>query len=351
MKQKFFFALATAALAVACSKNAPVEETAVPDDGIHQAELISFNTNVYSVATTKAALDEWNGQQIYIYGVNKTTNQLHIDNDAAIAPAQGQTAITLSQTYYYDPNNTCYDFYGYYLGTATRGDAVVDAGNITYPITIDGSQDIMLAKADQATDIAGTTVNNPNHAYSAYSARRGVVPNLDFKHQLSKFTFQIKAGSKSGAEVAVTTLTLESRATADLTVVGAQALAGTGDLTPLALTLPDGDACKPSWDDALTAENQAVKVLGDLMVVPGEASYNMAVSLGDIVPSIPINITPAKVGAASFEAGYAYTITVIIYGIEKIEITATMTPWENGGSMTFDPDEEWSKEENNEENA
>lgn len=350
MKQKFFFALATAALAVACSKNAPVEETAVPDDGIHQAELISFNTNVYSVATTKAALDEWDGQQIYIYGVNKTTGDLHIDNDEATAPAQGQTAITLSQTYYYDPNNTCYDFYGYYLGGATRGDAVVDAGNITYPITIDGSQDIMLAKADQATDIAGTTVNNPNHAYSAYSARRGVVPNLDFKHQLSKFTFRIKAGSASAAEVAVTALTLESRATADLTVVGAQGLAGTGDLTPLALDLSGVD-CTPSWNPELTAENQAVKVLGDLMVVPGETSYNMAVSLGDIVPSTTKTITPEMVGAESFKAGYAYTITVIIYGNEPIQITATMTPWAPGGDMTFDPDEEWSNEENNEENA
>ena len=341
MKNKLFFAVASAALAVACAKNAPVEEPnlpVVPDDGIHRAELISFNTNVYSVATAKAALDSWNSQPIFIYGVNKANGALHIDNDAAIAPAAGETAITLSDTYYYDPSNTCYDFYGYYVDDAILGPVSVAEGNITYPVTISGSQDIMLAKADQATDIEGTEVNIPDYAYSAFSARRGVVPNLEFKHQLSKFTFQIKAGSESGSTVAVTNLTLTSKTTGDLTVVGAQGLVGNGETYPLTLALPVD--CTPGWNQE-SNEASAPKVLGDLMVIPGEPSYDLAVSLGDIVPAIPIKITPEKVGAEKFEAGYAYTITIIIYGIEEIDITATMAPWVNGGEMTFDPDEEW----------
>lgn len=346
MKNKLFFAIASAALAVACSKNAPVgEQTSlpvVPDDGIHRAELISFNTNVYSVATAKAALDSWDSQPIFIYGVNKTNGDLHINNDAATAPADGDNYITLSNTYYYDPNNTCYDFYGYYVDDAILGPVSVSEGNITYPVTITGSQDIMLAKADQATDIAGK-VNNPAYAYSAYSARRGVVPNLEFKHQLSKFTFQIKAGSASGATVAVTNLTLTSKTTGDLTVVGAQGLVGNGDTTPLTLALPAD--CTPDWD-VVSGTAGAPKVLGDLMVIPGEASYDLEVSLGDIVPAIPISITPGDVGATSFDAGYAYTITVIIYGIEEIKITASMAPWVDGGDMTFDPDEEWSNNDN-----
>lgn len=341
MKNKLFFAVASAALAVACAKNAPVEEPnlpVVPDDGIHRAELISFNTNVYSVATAKAALDSWDSQDIFIYGVNKKNGELHINNDAATAPAQGETAITLSKTYYYDPSNTCYDFYGYYVDDAILGEVSVAEGNITYPVTISGSQDIMLAKADQATDIEGTEVNNPGYAYSAFSARRGVVPNLEFKHQLSKFTFQIKAGSQSGSTVAVTNLTLTSKTTGNLTVVGDQGLVGNGETSPLTLALPVD--CTPDWN---LAEDKAgdPKVLGDLMVIPGEPSYDLAVSLGDIVPAIPITITPDKVGAEKFEAGYAYTITIIIYGIEEIKIDATMAPWVNGGEMTFDPDEEW----------
>ena len=40
-----------------------------------------------------------------------------------------------------------------------------------------------------------------------------------------------------------------------------------------------------------------------------------------------------------FEEGTAYNVTIVVYGPEEIKITAELTPWLNGGEVTYDPDE------------
>ena len=82
----------------------------------------------------------------------------------------------------------------------------------------------MLAKADQKTDIDAvgkTDEVSVDKAYSAFAARRGVQPNLLFKHQLARFTFEIVAGSEAGSNIFVTGIGVESKFKGNLTVVGA----------------------------------------------------------------------------------------------------------------------------------
>lgn len=77
---------------------------------------------------------------------------------------------------------------------------------ITVPVTIDGSQDLM---------VGTTTANDPDiytggtysesvksKFYSAFAARKNVHPILTFNHALSRFTFQVVAGDRTSAGLA-----------------------------------------------------------------------------------------------------------------------------------------------------
>ena len=46
-----------------------------------------------------------------------------------------------------------YDFYGYHIDDAAKGEPVKAATSVSVPFELNGSQDLMLAKADQQTDI------------------------------------------------------------------------------------------------------------------------------------------------------------------------------------------------------
>ena len=39
-----------------------------------------------------------------------------------------------------------------------------------------------------------------------------------------------------------------------------------------------------------------------------------------------------------FEAGKAYTINFKLYGLEKVEVTAELTEWKDGGQIEIDTD-------------
>ena len=120
----------------------------------------------------------------------------------------------IKHRYYPATNN--FDFWGYHIDDANSG-AVTgygDAGEILVPFVIDGSQDLMAAKAvpDPTNDAAAITaidaadtnddtkagVGGRTHSiryYSAFAARRGLQPNLVFRHLLTRLTFSVQGGN------------------------------------------------------------------------------------------------------------------------------------------------------------
>lgn len=96
--------------------------------------------------------------------------------------------------------------------TVTPG--TINEANITVPFIIDGSQDVMAASTELTTtdakNLNGGFARNPEapkvadyydadtfkiyarSLYSAKTARKGVQPNLKFKHLLTRFTFDAK---------------------------------------------------------------------------------------------------------------------------------------------------------------
>ena len=264
-----------------------------------------------------------------------------------------------------------YDFYGYYVDDAVEGTPTPSRtdGTITLPITITGAQDIMLAKADPAVDIEASTDPNKGQvtsetAYSAFAARRGIQPTLEFQHQLARFTFNIVPGSASGDLVTVTAIELQSNTTGTLQIAPAVEAGQPTILsqaTPAYLSLANetsgANNLPYNVPEYTGADQDPIKVGESLMVMPGQTSYNLRVSMtqdGNGDTDLPVNALETVIaatnvdtnddgtvdGVATFEAGKTYEITIKVYGMERIEVSATLKAWEDGGSVVIDPDQD-----------
>lgn len=389
MKKVYLFsAIAVMAAVTACTKE-PVNNQPDPEEGPVPVQF-GLASPEYSVTTKSAGgLDAWNNTTLYVYGFVRTEtdyNEAFINNVAATAASGQNTLLDVNDAdnngnpYYYQ-GDAVYDFYGYHIddaaegGTpepivveeagATQGDGTSLAHGVYIPFTINGSQDLMTATADPTADVGQTGVD-PTRAYSAYAARKGVDPTLTFQHQLARFKFQIKAGAASGMDVQVDAIEiLNQKATGYLKVVGADQgiTVAADDPGNTTFTLmeqgPDGiQALTPIAPTTEFADGKTQKAdpIGEsIMIFPDGASCEINIKTTDVGISDPTPIpdqrftinasdllkngTDVSAGATKFDAGKEYTITIIIYGPEAIEITAALTDWEDGGEVTWDPDE------------
>lgn len=391
MKKVYLFpAIAVMAAMTACTKE-PVNTT-VPEDELVPVQF-GLASPDYSVTTkSTGGLDLWNNTTLYVYGFDRAAADYStpfIDNVSATAASTASISLTVineetQESYYYE-DGVNYDFYGYHVddaatpeaatptpiivpeeGSTQESDGTVLTKGVYIPFTINGSQDLMVAKADPAVDIVGTELEDvgTNRVYSAYAARRDVHPTLEFKHQLARFKFQIKSGATSGDNVYVTSIKiLDQKQKGYLRVVGetqgiVEATNG-NDPVDFALMEKDTDGSmkeltevKPENPFVDGRTQDATEVGESIMILPGGTSCEIALETRaeGITTAIPeqtftINAsdllktgTEESAGASSFEAGKYYTITIIIYGPEKIEITATLDEWEDGGGVEWDPD-------------
>ena len=368
MKKSLLFAALAVTVAAACSKTG-----SVPQEPADKGEAVPVLLSVSSprsieVKSTGAATGQWSGQTLNIYSyeagvADYSTATAFIDNVEATAPTSELTgAITLTnpatQEPFYYAAGKYYDFFGYYIDDAATATPSVLADGVYVPFTIDGSQDLMVATSDKAADIAaaGSPEVAEERVYSAYAARRSVQPKLVFKHQLARFTFEIVAGVESGNNVNVDGISIESVASGELKVVGAdRGLANlASDKVELKLQEKSENgttmqALSPVKPNAYDGTKTNVKSIGEsLMVVPGEASYKLTVYTsqeGTTTPIAPLeqilniaNITGAPEGAVAFEAGYTYKVTIVVYGLEEVKISVELEEWKDGGSTIIDPD-------------
>ena len=388
MKKIFFFAATVVAMA-ACQKEAKLtsnEFTAPAEDGAPVAVL--FSSNVKAAVETKAqgGVDAWDAtQNLHIYGfqrqeggIDYTTVTPFIDNVVATSPAEGAADNKLAvldtdqKPFYYVGNNT-YDFYGFYVDDLNVEPATTATG-VYVPVVITGGEDVMVAKANPEVD--GAALANPRYAYSAYAARRNVQPTLKFEHQLVRFRFQIESGTDfetvgdAEKNLFVTSLTINARNTADLYVagetVGLQNIsADRADLALCSLDATNNLVALTPYEvhdkDAVLAQD-ANKLGESLMVIPNEsvegkvdAEGNPLVDTFDAtltmtqfgktqVLPLALKISDVKdaegkyVAQTQFTAGYSYLITVKVYGLEEIEISAELEPWKDGGRIDIDTD-------------
>ena len=411
----FFFALAAAGMLTACSNEDTLGGNGEQNVSEQQIRLGVASSKVYTRGTGTVggmtdAENVWAGQTLLVYMLQKgsmdlayykapavgvSTPDVEVFNnkkftapDAANNTKSG-LATTADGTIAYYPVSGNYDFWGYRVDDAAgatpvvkivddNGDEVAadQATKRVVDIEIDGSQDIMAGKAEPSADEVAKLGNYADNFYSAYAARKGVQPNITFNHLLTRFTFEVRAGSKATAglpaggntdAVKVTGVSVDSKTTGTLTVAytgatkeAAELLTFTGDAS--ALTLKQRDAAladnnaplvalEPvslTWTDDAATIGDVIKVGEALLVAPGETEYPLTISLSQDVLE---QLTGAKVtrpleqkatikmdGTKKFEPGKSYKVTITVYGLQEIEVTATLVPWADGGSIDIDDD-------------
>lgn len=416
MKKMFLFALAAAGMLTACSNDDTLGGNGEQNVSEQQIRLGVASSKVQTRGTGTVggmtdAENKWAGQTLWVYMLQKGSMDLAYYK----APAVGTTAAaetevfnnkkfnapnaadntksglatTADGTIAYYPVSGNYDFWGYRVDDAVAGDPVVklvnDAGDEVaadqatkrvVDIKIDGSQDIMAGKAAPSTDEVAKLGNYADNFYSAYAARKGVQPNITFNHLLTRFTFEVRAGSKATAglpaggntdAVKVTGVSVDSKTTGTLTVAytgetkaAADLLTFTGDAS--ALTLKQRDAAladnnaplvalEPvslTWTDDAATIGDVIKVGEALLVAPGQTEYPLTIALsqdvlqkvGETKVTMPLEqkATIKMDGVKAFEPGKSYKVTITVYGLEEIKVTATLVPWVDGGSIDIDDD-------------
>lgn len=417
MKKMFFFALAAAGMLTACSNDDTLGGNGEQNVSEQQIRLGVASSKVQTRGTGTVggmtdAENVWAGQTLWVYMLQKGSMDLAyykapavggvatpdvevFNNKKFTAPdaannTKSGLATTADGTIAYYPVSGNYDFWGYRVDDAAGATPVVktvdDTGaaveaNVAtkrvVDIEIDGSQDIMAGKAAPSADEVTKLGNYADNFYSAYAARKGVQPNITFNHLLTRFTFEVRAGSKATAglpaggntdAVKVTGVSVGSKTTGTLTVAytgatkeAAELLTFTGDASPLKLmqrdeTVADNNAplidLKPvtlTWPATGEATvGDAIKVGEALLVAPGETEYPLTINLsqdvlekvGEVKVTKPLEqkATIKMDGTKTFEPGKSYKVTITVYGLEGIEVTATLVPWADGGSIDIDDD-------------
>ena len=396
--KKFMFSLMAVAAMTACSKDPQnfVESNQTPEEG-GAAEQVLLTTNVKASVVAKSAggVDAWDGaQHLHIYGVKRQSSvnpnyanqsDVLIDDVVAASPVEGaeNNAIGVfkenswnllqarngelanpGELFYYEGNNA-YDFFGFYIDDI-ENQLVKEQSRVYVPIEINGGQDVMLAKADPVSDSdkafgAGLWPAgwNSRYAYSAYAARRGVHPSLNFEHQLVRFRFYIESGSKfittgQPENLVVKELYVTSQYKADLCVAGNErglknistetkqlALCSLNPQTKALETLVPYEV----HDQDAQIEPGSNLIGESLMVFPGKTEYAIKLVMSQYNQDNTLDVTLSfdKVkdgidGQTAFEAGYSYKVYIKVVGIEDVDITAELEEWKDGGRVEIDSD-------------
>ena len=338
----------------------------------------------------------WANQKIKVYMLSKGTMEMAqfegvkiFRNATFVAPADVNAtsadnkveALTEDQSVKYYPPQGSYDFWGYRLdGAETAEDPTEGADQITIPFVIDGSQDVMVAKAvPTAADSlalqldgngnpvdAETAAHNVTRVYSAFAARRGVQPTLDFKHMLTRLKFFISAGDAATCDadggIFVDSIKVMSKATGTLIaaytgeeLVDQVVFNSEADLDSLVLRQRidnDNDAnldqplvtlvpVQPVWN---TVENKTDTVrVGESLIVAPADQYELRISISQrqkvsrdetldpadqyqVLKNTYIVPLTTRSGAA-FKRGYSYNVYMTMWGFSKITVNTTLQPW------------------------
>ena len=418
MKKMFFFALAAAGMLTACSNDDTLGGNGDQNVSEQQIRLGVASSKVQTRGTgTVGGMTEdenkWAGQTLWVYMLQKGSMELGyyktpaeaagaavgtavFDNKESKAPNTAENTVsglatTADGAIAYYPVSGNYDFWGYRVDDAVTGTPDVKLMDDTdtettadlatkrvVAIEIDGSQDIMAGKATPSTAEVGKLGDYADNFYSAYAARKGVQPNITFNHLLTRFTFEVRAGSKATAgqgasgnteAVRVQGVSVESLTNGKLTVAykgetkeAADLLTFTGDASPLTLkqraagAVDNNDPLVDLVEVPLTWPAVGEATVGDvipvgeaLLVAPGQTEYPLTIALAQKVKKNVADVDKEDMaleqkatikmdGVKKFEPGKSYKVTITVYGLEEIEVTATLVPWADGGSIDIDDD-------------
>lgn len=435
MKKHLIASLALMLALIACKRETQQPEVDPVDPETEQMAM-TFTAKLPRVKVTKSEIgvleNKWNPRQdLYIYGIARQGQDAQAPANAPLNISEGRfidnKLISLPESfdydvitpqsvmvykelpddergflgvpYFYDDEHSRYEFFGYYADDAWRAEAMknknggdslteyghkvpvpfIDEKGITLPVEINGSQDLLLAHTNKEAD----NVHKINSArlYSGYSARRGVVPNLVFEHQLARFNVYVRAGDNLSDRLTLTTLAIETY------TEGTLHIANTDQFNNPPYLEVNREGNRPFigiWDETFTKQlddsidKEGLKYnlplvnfngwfntrMGTLMVMPGEKEYKICVGLRQrgynngqefrtsIVFSFDDLLLPSQdpkgvegvsdpeVLDSKAEAGHQYDLNIVVYGIQQMDMSVSLSEWAEGGSFVVDEDKE-----------
>lgn len=381
MKKMFFFAAVAGVAFASCTKDvdAPVNNV-VNDEEAIVFQLgnplgVSVTRGQGAVGGTEAEGNAWNGETLNVYMFEEGTMDLALNESKNNAPYFENATVTAPKGLasdvatdvrgsQYFPSSGDFDFFAYHGDDAVVETPVLNGNAYTVPVTIDGTQDLMVAKAalngDDEQIIANYDQANPDKTfdrtriYSAYAARRGVNPRLTFKHLLSRFVFQAVAAEPDAAGVDgihITAIEVEAPSTGVMTVAALDANAlgvafDQDNVVPMNLKSRTVNATDNSFtmNDALDIVDLTeadYTRLGESLLLPAGATeytanihyvqYKNGEAIRDTYTA-PIVLKDNK----AFEAGYQYKVNITVYGFKEIVLTADLEAWKEGEDIPFD---------------
>lgn len=370
MKKLFFGALTMVALLASCSSE---DDVVANNNQAGENDLVEIKLGTGSrigtnVAEARAALEKWDSTTIGIYALGKNATTWNenetIDSKSVLlnnvkgnvaadaqdeTPADSANAVTFdnSATYYYPrSNDEQYNFYGYYPVDQVTAAFNTAGDSLTVTGSFDGTQDILWGKAEVVDNgyNAGYFRTKTN---GVWEENTNTAPDLKFKHILTRFVFNVKAGLDYDPEkCAINSINIKQPTTYTMLLAtktpsaiegtltwgtdsaDIQALTGT---TPLKLTTGNSSTYE-------TAENVV-----DIMLPAEQPKYEFVLEIesttgagaGTEIIVSPVTIMPTD-AITSFEAGKKYVINLTVHGPKQIEVTATLEAWEDGGELDFD---------------
>lgn len=268
------------------------------------------------------------------------------------------------RTILYPAGDLPYDFYGYYIDDAEIiGEVERTDYAVRFPVQIDGSQDLMSAKAELTEEqLANTSFDEEetelilSHAYSQYTAQRDIHPTFLFKHHLTRLRFEIYSGLPKGETVYVDSIRVSSRTKCVFTVAHQNGenmgldFSQFNGYSMLKLTERDGSALQPDTyhpasgsDYSLPVyEREKVEVGGSVLAAP-ETEYTINLHFKETKESGEVhthnNELVIRHSSGNFMAGNQYVVRVAVYGLLDVNVTVDLEPWEDGGSIVIDEEE------------
>lgn len=343
----------------------------------------------YAVRGTgpKNYIDDLSGNDVLVWAFNReegtpftatrtATDSLRclIDGKEATVVAGNSLTVWKEGTVYYPSNELVaerYDFYGAFIDDATVLDSHRATDKVQLDIEIDGSQDVMTAKAGLPR--SKETGLEKDYAFSYLSAMDGDAPIFTLNHHLTKLDLFVRPGITYGFSNTMTIMgaNLETRTQGTLTVAAkdtdqmGMVFRDNSPYKAVLLRNEHGEACEPVTlqtintydaetkfnrpvDDPylLQLQKEATRQLGASFFVAPEKTYILNLAFEDPDPrDDPFPNTVRLNSGEAFLPGHRYQVTMTVYGSYLIDIDCIMVPWLNAGSIWVDKDRQADEED------
>ena len=328
----------------------------------------------------------WHGESLNVYMFNKESLVLATENDGTpifentIVMTPKTTDIKQNESVVYADYETAYgvkyypvegnyDFFAYHADDAATGIPYLDtdANQYLLPVTINGTQDLMVSKAVLTNEQKSLLGYNSEDYYSAYAACNEVQPNFKFEHLLSRMKFFATPNAAKDTTIRVEAIkilgkdyekangTLVNGAYTDAEMVIAwsgekpttlfkkptnpnatdiQLMDKVSDIDGTAQSLVALQPFAPIWDN-VTGKGIKTQVGESMLLFPAE-SYVMEITLSqnmakagepDLIFTNKLYNELKLPYGTSFKAGNQYNLNFTIFGLESVRIEIEFIPW------------------------